>query len=142
PAVAANCWIIGEAAIVLGARNNDAGTKAARAAVELCHGVCVVQLRPAGNMRRICIVSRRGDVVGAIDASVVAEEYRAVGHAIICGMGHNGMMVGMRRTGSHQVLIPIKLSPPSVLRHRSTPPTMTRFALVGSPAQIALPYHP
>src|SRR5579864_419299 len=36
----------------------------------------------------------------------------------------------------------INVDPPSVLRHRSTPPTITRFGLVGSPAQMTFPYQP
>jgi hypothetical protein len=43
---------------------------------------------------------------------------------------------------THQVLISASESPPSVLRHKLTPPVITRFSSVGSPAQIALLYQP
>ena len=40
-----------------------------------------------------------------------------------------------------QLLICVNARPPFVLFHRSTPPTISVFALVGS-TQIALPYQP
>src|SRR5438105_4937557 len=56
PVVGAGGRVIGEAAVVLCSRHDDAGADVTGCAIELRHPVGVVELGPAGNPRRLRVV--------------------------------------------------------------------------------------
>lgn len=88
--------IEGQAAVVLGAGDNDTAAGVPRCTVELRDAISVIQLCPTRHARDSQVAADGCYVVGPEHAAVIAEKDDAISSAVVSRMRNDGMLVGMR----------------------------------------------
>ena len=126
PLLAATDGCKAECAIVLGAADNCPGFHVPSTVKLRGTKLLTSSIQPL--TREVWVIPHRIDVIYLIDAAIIAEKDCFVRGPVELRMSHDVVMIGVSRRRLHQVLMSLRVLPPSCFS-TDRPPTITEIRI-------------